>query len=312
MKALDFFDLNDRSQISNIIFLIGDDEVLKVLVYQKLLILLSDLDLELESFEVSNIKEISDRLTEGSLFGNRLVVFNLNNTSNVDLDIFNQSILQAKESQDFFIIKVTQADVKQIQHLITEVDCKKVNTNKFKEKLISLRLSHYNLKITEEGLKKLVERSEGTSQIESTIKALAFAIGEENTINVYDIAKSTAEPPSRKDILRALITGNVLRLSKELFEGDPLYTLTIFHNSLFKLYTWLEMTENGSKEEEEKAISLLNISKRSLKEWKASSKKFASRIIREVLESTTEAYQDVISGRDSWREKIQFFLRKLD
>jgi len=95
-----------------------------------------------------------------------------------------------------------------------------------------------------------------------------------------------------------------------VLSGEPLQTLGLLHSILLKLYTYLEMEEANTTDDV--IIEVLNLQKRSLKNWKATKTKYSQKLVRQLLELTAKCFQLVQLGRpDDWKEELQFQLKKL-
>jgi len=107
-----------------------------------------------------------------------------------------------------------------------------------------------------------------------------------------------------------MLVGNTPRIIKEVLSGEPVFTLTVLHSVLLRLYTYLEMEEAGATDDA--IMEILNLQKRSLKNWKATKTKYSSKLIRQLMEVTANCYQQVMWGRtEVWKEELQFQIKKL-
>lgn len=298
-------------RVPKISLLVGDDILLKSLVVQKFSTISGLTQEETEKHQVSSADQMVSKVGEPSLFGRRLLDIELTGKWGQTKRL-SKTLKDIRDSDDVVIVRAESAPTsKDMANLFTEIECKKPTHSRTRQKLVQLRFRYYGLDPTEEAVKRLADRTECTADIEASIKTLYFAKGNHNkTVGLGDIERATAEPPERRDITRALLKGNTPRLAKELKEGVPIYTLIVLHSSLLKLYTYLEMTQAEIGEEE--IIEKLNIPKNKIKEWRAAKQKYASRVVREIMETVTQAYEMYTSGREGWQEVLQFKLKSLE
>lgn len=285
--------------------LTGDDLTLKILVQQCLQTCSKVEHGNTEKNEVKSADEIAKKIFEGTLFGERFLVFDFAEKAKWGkTDKFRRSLIEAKENKDIVVIKAEDLPTVSppLTDVVTEIVCKHPSHNKTRQKLIKLRLEHYKLKASDEAVKRFTDRSEFTAEIETTCTVLHLAFPEGHTVTPAEVEKASAEPPARKDITRALLKGNLPRLQKEINEGAPLYVLVVLFNNLHKLYTYLQMDD--AKKEEEEICTLLGLPPRFRKEWHGAKGKYSSLAVRELLNVVAESYDSVIHGREHWKSKL--------
>jgi len=294
-------------QVPQAVVLIGEDTVLKRIVFNRLIEAVAKDDRE--SHDVKSAEQLSGILTESSIFGSRLLTVSFDGKWG-KIQSLGPALTAFKETDDCLILRTLELPTGQtFDHLWAVCECKKPSNKKQREKMISVLAPLYGVKFFEDAQKKFAERAEETSQIESALLTLSLAINPHFSVTVADVTKVLKDQSQRKDILRAFLRHNIPRISKEVAETDsPPYTLTILHSTLLRAYTWLEMLEAEVKEDE--ISELLKIPPRFRREWRLVKEFYSNRAIREVLESTADAYSASISGRP-WQEKLQKALEKL-
>jgi len=310
MKALDFLS-SERKKISPVTILTGDDLLLKNLVINEITANLPNLA-DIEKCEAKTANEIARQVGEGSLFGIRLVVVDLLTKKWGSTTRLKSAMYEMISMEDNLVVKAEAlpSGKEKIIPPAFEIDCTKVTHKKSRKKFISYRLEKHGLKTTEDALKSLVERTETTGEIESVLIALKYAFYNSTELTQREVIKATAEPSQRKDINNAMLAGNTPRIIKEVLSGEPVYTLTFLYSVLLRIYTYLEMDEAGATDDA--IMEVLNIQKRSLKNWKATKTKYSSKLIRQLMEVTAKCYQQVMWGRtEVWKEELQFQIKKL-
>ena len=256
MKALGY--LTDIKEINKIALLTGEDDFLKLLVTQTLI---KESDVQnIEKYEVKNFNEIPNRLGEGSLFGRRLILFDVQNSKLGKTETLITAFKEVMQNQDLMIIRTESFPItkdSEFNSLVLSIECEVMKNKKSREKFLKLRLNYYGLDFSEEAIATFLERTEATSEMENALLSIKYAYGRKNKLKPSDIEKATAKPEERNDLARALITGNSIRISKQIKEGEPILVLTILHNNLLKLYTFLEMM-NDKEAKEEEVIEILS------------------------------------------------------
>lgn len=289
--------------------LTGDDLTLKILVQQCLQTHSKVEHGNTEKNEVKSADEIANKIFEGTLFGERFLVFDFAEKAKWGkTEKFRRALREAKENKDCVVIKAEDIPTinPPLTDVVTEIVCKHPSHTKTRQKLIRLRLDHYQLKASDEAVKRLTDRSEFTAEIETTCTALYLAYPEGHTVTPAEVEKASAEPPARKDITRALLKGNLPRLTKEISEGAPLYVLVVLFNNLHKLYTYLQIAEarKDDPKKDEEICNLLSIPPRFRKEWHGAKGKYSSLAVRELLNTVAESYDSVIHNREHWKSKL--------
>lgn len=311
MKAMDY--LSEPKKPPKISVLMGEDDHLKVLVSQKL-VAESEIG-DAEKYEVTGIGDIVRTLGEGSLFGRRLAVFDLTTKKKWGrLDALAAVFRECALNDDQIIIRTTEAPSFKdlgLDRDLTVIECDIIKHKKTREKLIKLRADHYDVQLSEEAMTALLERTEATGEVENTLLSLKYAYGLHHKMKASDVERATRKPEERENLAKAILIGNSPRIAKQIKEGEPPLTLTIMHNTLLKLYTFLEMSSVKEAKEDD-IVEYLQIHKRSLKDWRAAKTKYAPRAVRELMEAVTEAFQRVTRGdTESWRELLQFKFKNL-
>jgi DNA polymerase III delta subunit len=308
MKYYDLFDIESFEALpKNVFLLTGDDEVIKSVFSRRLETLAKKDDREL--LTTKSLDHLANVLTEGSIFGSRFIQIDYEGKWGKSSDL-ERALSSISQSEDFVVVRSAEPPSQPYLALFEEVECKKPKAKKSKEKWISFLASLYSVNFYEDALKKFAERAEDSALAESAIMTLGLAFPPNHHVTQSDVDKVLKEPTAKKDITRALLKKNLIKLAREMRDPDsPVYALTILHSTLFNIYCWLEMTQGGMEEEE--VGDALKISPHFRKDWKLLKRHYSSKAVREVLEVTAECYEDEITGIQ-WSEKLQYALKKLD
>lgn len=308
MKAVDLL-LLPVSDLPNVqtIILTGDDQVLKRILTKHISdALLKD---DREDLETNKVEKLLTTMKEGSVLGSRLVVIDFEGKW-CRLPNFLSTLTYIAHSDDAFIIRSSDIPTGLTPNNACKmVDCTFSSHKKTREKLAKVLATYYKINIFDDALKKVVERTDDTAQLESSLLTLELACSINLHITVADVGKLLKERSAKRDIPRSLIRRNIPKLVKDMEETDsPPYFLTILHNTLLRIHGWLEMTLGGMKEDE--VFDLLKVPARAKRDWRLLRKYYSSRIVREVLEATADAFDSFIRGRP-WQERLRFALKKL-
>jgi DNA polymerase III delta subunit len=314
MKALDLLSL-ETIKVPPATLLIGDDHTLKALVTDRMAQASGKTKDDTERQEVKSADEAAEIIGQGSLFGPRLLILDFNGKWGRVNNLI-RVLPEAKEAEDTVIIRAEQApNNENFTKHCTEVECKPPTHPRTKEKLIRIRLNYYRLYASEEAVKRLADRIDSAADLEIALTTLSLVHRPNHHLTVPNIEQATAEPPARRDLTRALLIGNVTRIAKELREGEPIPTLALFHNTLTRLYVWIEMTKGldpkKDKEKEDECAQTCKIPTRHRQDWRAAVKLYSSYLIRQTMNLVAEAYEQETSGRaGQWQEELQEHLRK--
>jgi hypothetical protein len=284
----------------------GEDLVLRKMVTDHIQNLLKRGKEDTERLEVDSVSNILSTIDEGSLFGSRLLVIDVKKWQGIK--ILETKATALKETGDQVIIRGD----KMVEGInVRWVECNPIANKKSRKKLVGILLAARGMVTTEEGMEKIAERCESTSEIESTLLLLSFVI-HGNEVRPHDIEQATSEPEHRRDLTRAVLHGNTIRLAKEINTGDPIPTLAILQSVLLKLYTFIESSSEEENDQDKDLAEVLKIQGRFVKEWRSAKKKYAPRVVREIMNEVKTAYDLVRSGRgQGWKERLQFVLTRL-
>jgi len=324
-KALEILASATPTKIRQVVLLVGEDFLQKQLVVQHLIAQQGFQKDQVETLDLKTANEIAGHLMEGSLFGDRCLNLNFIGKTWGKMDQLNRAIEELGETGDYAFIKT---EINPAQELAwTTVECNPPSHVQTRAKLIMARAKDMKLTLNEEVKKRLVERTVTSLDVENALRTLTFIPTQMITTN--HVEKATPDPEVRRDLIRAVLVGNIIRISKELREGEPLQVLGSLHATLMRAYVFIEMTrvveksrstgltkvvkEKKSKPTpaEERAMELLRIPGRNLKEWREIRKRCASRVIRSLMEAVAEARDDVLFDPGLWQEKLQMKLGTL-
>jgi DNA polymerase III delta subunit len=284
----------------------GEDLVLRKMVTDHIQRLLRRGKEDTERLEVASVQAVLSTIDEGSLFGSRLLIIDVAKWQGIKL--LESKLPSLRETGDQVIIRGDKL-VDGIN--VRWIECNPISNKKSRKKLVGILMATRGMTTTEEGLEKITERCETTSEIESTLLLLSFVI-HGNEVRLQDIEQATSEPEHRRDLTRAVLHGNTIRLAKEINTGDPIPTLAILQSVLLKLYTFIESTSDEEDDQDNTLAETLKIQGRFVKEWRSAKKKYAPRVVREIMNEVKTAYDAVRSGRgQGWKERLQFVLTRL-
>lgn len=303
MKALDF--LTSNLAVGRRYLVYGEDDFLKELVVQKFI---RDYEYEdMERVSVDLAEQAISFITEGSLFGIRLVLIDVKKWGRVSVAFLNA----LKESEDIIVLKAKTPTQKLMSYV--EVECSPLKIKRQKKKFVTFLAEKFKLHFQDDVLEFLLERVEDLAELYSLVESLFYVFGLVDSvveITIEEIAFVTAEAKPKKEFESVLLTGNIPRLSKEFRNGEPIYVLTVLFNILFKLYQFLEMQALG--EEEEKVIEILKIPKWNIKDWRAAKLKYSSSLVRKLMIEVLAAYRQEMRGQSGqWYESLHFGFRRL-
>ena len=315
IKATDFLSLSKDIKLTHrVLLLSGDDDVLKTLVLEDFGRATGLYPDSLEKTTVDDGHQLAGLWEEGSLFGDRYLIITVDEQSKFSkLEYLERSLKFNQNDHDRMVILVgvkkpwDGSSFSTVKDFLTEVDCKSLKQKKDKIKLIQVRSKFRGLTLSEDLEKMIAERTETSVDIENVITTLYLVRGSYE-VRSKDVEQATKEPPERRDITRALLIGNIPRLTKEIEEGDPIPVLAAMHETLLKLYTYLACKDDNELE----VLSLLEIQKYYLKDWKAAKQNYAPQTVRELLIIVNACYQDARIGRDFlWKDRLSQSLRSL-
>jgi DNA polymerase III delta subunit len=306
VKIADFLDQDTETQSKSPVLLVsGEDELLRNVLIESYGKATGLYPSSLERHTVQTGIHVSGIWEEGSLFGARLLVIEIEGKLS-KLETLERSLKYTTDPLDKMVLLTdikhpwTTSGYAGIKESVLEVDCKVPKTKKEKAKLIRVRAKSFKLEIPEDVEKLLSERVENSIEIETCLRTLSL-VTRNHPVKLKDAELATREPPEFRDIARAILLCNTIRLAKEISDGDPIPTLSVMHTTLLRLYSWL----GDWKDQEDEAIEKLEIPKRMLKDWRASKQKVAQKTVRTLLNHVNEAYQEARLGRgELWKEKL--------
>jgi DNA polymerase III delta subunit len=307
MKAVDFLSSGSKT-VPPVSIVFGDDGFLQMLVVGELITRVA-LE-EVEKFSVDKADQAVDTIVEGSLFGQRVLVITVKKWGTLKKLV--PALVVARENGDFVIFKAEALPGSKIKLVdpTLEIDCQKIRNKKTKERYARGRFESHSLKVTDDLVKMLVERTEDSAEVEAALKKIYYAVSVGRSVTVQDIEDATEDPIQRRDIVRAVLRISTARIVRELRDVEPILIITILYNTYLKLYCFLEMTRD--EVEEEKIIETLDIPKRMLKEWKHAVEKYSAQAVRDLLNTLSEAFAQITgNSREDWRGNIQLKLRAL-
>jgi DNA polymerase III delta subunit len=314
LKAVDFLQKKREDLAVQPIILIDGDDVLLREILADYYIEATGLPPEsIEKKEIQDARNLAGEWLEGSLMGPRLLkIYTPGKMKNPE---FLLQVVKNKNTEDRLILIATETwtgatQLKVIENILY-VEANEPKNVKEKQKYVATRLPFHNLILDEDSLNAVAERSDKVVDIEMTLTTLRLLSYTVPRISLKEVVAITGEPSKYRDTTRSLIRGNIPRLTKEILDGDPLFTLVTVSHVLLRLHSWLVTPEDN--ESEEKAAALLRIQKRHLKEWKQARKKFSPQLIRQTLNAVNSVYQDFRMGSKSdWKEKLRLILSKLN
>lgn len=318
MKAIELLEAAEcPGNLAKAILLYGDDSTYQSILSLKLAAWMVKDDRE--DHRATTVAEVTRIIDQGSLYGSRLVIIEAEAPSARKEFSWQPSanfltiLKELRQTEDQVILRAQECPSysNMCQGLMDLIEVKKPTYKKTREKIIQARVAAKKLKITADALKKLVDQTDDLASIEIPLNVMFLCLEEGQEIGVRDLEKVLREPVLKRDITRALLRHNPIRLAKEVKDStEPILLLTILQSNLLKLYCWVEMVQ--AKIAVEKIATQLQIPQRFLRDWKLAVKYYSAQAIRQVMEVVECAFLMEISGNSDWRDKLQQALRQLE
>ena len=327
MRFREFFERSSDSQKNaRLTILTGDDLILKNIIIEHLGGLTGLWDVR-ERFEVKDARSIVALWEEGSLMGARF------------LDVKVKGKLKNNKLWKTFLAKISagknymtvsfQGEEPSWEGVLYRpvfqlVECNFPKRTKERTKLVDMRLKMKGCHLDKEMLKELSIRIRSSEEIESAVTTLSI-LSKSSKITEQEITYIAGERDDLRNTLRAIARGNVVVLLDEMEYLDPILLLNNWHSILKKMYCWINQTgeDDNRKEEEdddseegddekvsEQLVSTeIKLSRYQLEDYKIARKNYSPILIRLMMESINEVYQDIRRGKkEGWQERVRFIL----
>lgn len=241
------------------------------------------------------LQEVSGPVVDGivqeqSLFGKRYLVLRTNNALDPYPEVDDVVVVISSTPQPAAYTKIETTPIK---------------TRQERKSILEIRLKQLGVEVTLEVLEVLVDKTQDLLSIEQVLKPIELM----GTVTLEDLSHIFQDLPRSQDVTRALILGNMTRISALLKEQEPVRILSRIHSVLIKLYCWLEVAD----QEDSEMAKALDIPPRFLHDWKQCRIRYTSQRVRQTSSEICEILSDVKSGFVlSWMERACTVLKKLN
>jgi len=294
----------------SILFLVGEDFLMKEILAETFARATNLYPHEVEVFDIDDARNICSEWEEGSLMGARFLKIRVAKLKNPEL--FEQ-LRTEPDSLDKMVVYLPSSTSKALEKALgshTVVECKEPKTVKEKEKLIIARAKIKSLELLESAITAIAERSETLGDIESNLTTLQLVQRSQGKILMEDVLAVSGEATNSKDLTKAILRGNTVRLNREMIEGVPIANLSTGIQILLRLYVWLC---NKDKSKDSDLQEKLKIKGYGVKDWEQARSRYSPQLIREVLRDWRRLYQKIRIGKDGlWQEELRLSIAKLN
>lgn len=328
IKFKEFFERSaDAQKTARIVLLIGDDQILKDIIIEHMGSVTGLWGVR-EHFDVKDVRSIIALWEEGSLMGARF------------LDIKVKGKLKNNKLWRGFLAKISagknymmvsfQAEEPSWEGSLSRpifqiVECKFPKRTRDRTRLVDMRLKMKGCHLDQEMLKELSVRVKSSEEIESAVTTLSI-LSQSCKITEREITYVAGERDDLRNTLRAIARGNVVVLLEEMEKLDPILLLSNWHAILKKMYCWInqvgeddnhkeEPTNGDGEEDDEEEVSEplvsteIKLNRYQLEDYKIAKKNYSPILIRSMMESINEIYQDIRRGKkEGWQERVRFVL----
>jgi hypothetical protein len=327
MKFREFFDRSSDSQKNiKLLLLTGDDLILKDIIIEHMGGLTGLWDVR-ERFEVKDVRSIVALWEEGSLMGARFMDVRVKGKLKNN-KIWKTFLAKMSAGKNYMTVSF-QGEEPSWEGVLARpifqiVECKFPKRVKERTKLVDMRLRARGCRIDQEMLKELSVRVKSSEQVESAVTTLSI-LSQSRKITEQEITYVAGERDDLTNTLRAISRGNVVILLEEMERLDPILLLSNWHGILKKMYCWMnqvgedddrkEETLTSDEEDEDEEVSEqlvsteIKLNRYQLEDYKIAKKKYSPILVRLIMESINEIYQDIRKGKnEGWQERVRFVL----
>jgi hypothetical protein len=323
IKFRDFFDRSiDAQKNARIILLMGDDQILKDIIIERIGSLTGLLEVR-ERFEVKDTRSIVALWEEGSLLGARFLDVKVKGKLRNN-KLWKPFLAKVSAGQSYMTVSFQGEeppwDGVLARPIFQMVECSFPKRVKDRTRLVDLRLRMKGCQLDKEMRNELSVRVKSSEEMESAVTTLSI-LAKSGKIAEREITYAAGERDDLRNTVRAISYGNVVVLLEEMEKLDPILLLTNWHSILKKMYCWINQIgeDDGPKEEaddeddgevKESLVSMeIKLSRYQLEDYKIARKRYSPILIRSIMEKLNEVYQDIRRGRkEDWQERVRFIL----
>lgn len=329
MKFRDFFERSSDSQKSaKLTFLTGDDLILKDIIIEHMGGLTGLLNAR-ERFEVKDVRSIVALWEEGSLMGARFMDVKVKGTLKNN-KLWKNFLAKMSPGKNYMMVSF-QGEEPTWEGVLARpvfqfIECRFPKRMKERTKLVDMRLKMRGCHLDQEMLKELSARVRSSEEIESSVTTLSI-LSQSCKITEQEITYAAGERDDLRNTLRAISRGNIVVLLEEMEQMEPIPLLSNWHGIFKKMYCWISQCEgkednhgkesaDGDDEEgddeevsEQLVSTEIKLSRYQLEDYKIARKNYSPVLIRLMMESINEVYQDIRRGKEEgWQERVRFIL----
>ena len=332
IKFREFFERSPDAQKSvKFVLLTGDDLILKDIVIEHIGHLTGLWNVR-ERFEVNDVRSIVALWEEGSLLGARFMDIRVKGKLKNN-KLWKHFLAKMSVGKNYMMVSF-QGEEPSWEGVLARpifqiVECVFPKRIKDRMKLVDLRLKTKKCQLNQEMLKELTVRIKSSEEIESAATTLSI-LSQSGKITEQEITYVAGERDDFRNTLRAISHSNTVVLLEEIENLDPMLLLSNWHSIFKKMYCWINQTgENDNRREEPTAddddgesedgevseplvFQEIKLNRYQLEDYKIAKKNYSPRLIRLIMESINEVYQDVRRGKkEGWQERVRFILTTL-
>jgi hypothetical protein len=327
VRFKEFFERSTDSQKNaRLTILTGDDLILKNIIIEHMGGLTGLWEAR-ERFEVKDVRSIVALWEEGSLLGARFIDIRVKGKLKNN-KIWKPFLAKISAGKNYMMVSFQGEepswDGVLARPVFQLVECNFPKRTKERTKLIDMRLKIKGCQLDQEMLKELSVRVKSSEEVESAVTTLSI-LSRSCKITEQEITYVAGERDDLRNTLRAISRGNIVVLLEEMERLDPILLLSNWHGILKKMYCWINQTgegdghkeepdaddEEGEDEEvsEQLASTEIKLNRYQLEDYKIARKNYSPILIRLMMESINEVYQDIRRGKkEGWQERVRFIL----
>jgi hypothetical protein len=327
MKFKEFFERStDAQKNARLTILTGDDPILKDIIVEHIGRLTGLWDVR-ERFEVKDVRSIVALWEEGSLMGVRFLDVKVKGKLK-NHKLWKPFLAKMRASKNYMMVSFQGEEPSWegvlVRPIFQIVECNFPKRMQDRTKLVDLRLKAWGCHLDKEMLKELVVRVKSSEEIESAVMTLSI-LSQSCKITEQEITYAAGDRDDLRSTLRAISRGNVVVLLEEIEKLDPILLLSNWYSIFKKMYCWIgqETGENDDRkegsdvdeEDEDEEVSEplvsteIKLNRYQLEDYKIAKKNYSPILIRLIMESINEVYQDIRRGKkEGWQERVRFIL----
>lgn len=299
MKLVDYLTLD--SPVSRRLLVIGGDDAVGRDVGVRAFERVHQLDPAVREYHrVTDGRQVIDLWTEESLLGDRYLFLTAQKIKNT---VALRDFLNHPSPSGDRLVLLCDGSLPVDPHRGSPgvvVECVEPKTAKDRQKWLEARQLGWSAEV----VTFLAERTTSSAQLEQTILTLQLLeqVGTSPSVNLVGHLLNVPEP--LKDTARALLRGNVPRLTREVDQAEPFPLLGLWYATLWRFYLWLVQDYDEESDKKNKTTNYL------LKDYKIAKQRYSPAHVRSFLDNINLIYQDLRKGKDyDWRERAKIALR---